>query len=157
MNPQIQRLRSDIAADRGALARHLSVLERVPLTDLADEADLALVAWSLHHAYCAIEAVLERVARVLEGGVPAGADWHRELVSGAFREIINVRPCIFRATNAVQLHDLRGFRHVVRHAYDFELEVAPLQRLRAITLELRDQLAADLDEFDRWLGAAAGV
>lgn len=69
-------------------------------TEHSDPRDLAYVAWCLHHAYTALEAIFERVARALEGGLPDAADWNRQLLDGAFREIEGIRPAILGASAA---------------------------------------------------------
>lgn len=157
MNPRIQRLRADIVGDRGAFTKHLGVLaEHDPQADVSAGRS-ALVALSLHHAYCAVESILARIARTLEGGVQESGEWHRELLDGAFRDIPEVRPVIFDRVLASPLHDLRGFRHVVRHAYDVELNPVALGRLRAEALALAEPLARDLDALDDWLAALAAA
>lgn len=50
LNARIQRLRADTAADQQALSRQIAVLRRTDPPTSGDEASLALVAWSLHHA-----------------------------------------------------------------------------------------------------------
>lgn len=148
-------MRADIAGDKQAFLNRLAVLDRVDPVESPDEASLALVAWSLHHAYCALESVLERTSRVLEGGPPEGPDWHRELLDGAFREIMEVRPIVFERDVSLPLHDMRGFRHGVRHAYDRVLDAQALARLRAAALSLRAPVIRDIDAFDAWLEAVA--
>jgi hypothetical protein len=116
MNARIERLRADIRSDVAAMSRQLDVLAATPIEVDSPPAVLALAAWALHHAYTALESALERVARALEGGLPSGPDWHRDLLQGAFREVPNVRPAVLDPAIAHAMHDLRGFRHVVRHA-----------------------------------------
>ena len=66
MRGVVQRLRAEVASDRAALGRWLDPLESLDPAAQRDEGTLAVVAWRLHHAYCAIEAILARVARTIE-------------------------------------------------------------------------------------------
>lgn len=157
MTPRIARLRADLAADQRAWTRQMDVLDGADPLAAPDAGNLALVAWSLHHSYCALESIFERVARVLEGGVPDGPDWHRDLLDGALREIPAVRPALLPVALAASLHDLRGFRHVVRHAYDVDLVPGQLAVVRTNALTARPQVDAGLTAFDRWLEALAAT
>lgn len=112
-------------------------------------------AWAAHHAYSALESILERTARTLEGGLPDATDWHRELLTGAFLDLVGVRPPILSAEVSAAMHDLRGFRHFVRHAYEGNLDPRQLTALQARIREFRATLAADLDRFDAFLGDLA--
>jgi hypothetical protein len=94
------------------------------------------LALALDRAYTALESVLDRIARTLEGGPPVGEDWHRALLANATLEIEDVRPRILGPHAFAAADDLRRLRHFVRHAYAAPLD---LDRLRAVA--------------SRWLGA----
>ncbi len=151
MNERIARLRAQVAADRGALTRRLDELAATDVSGTTSEDAAYRAAWAAHHAYSALEAILERTARTLEGGLPDGADWHKELLSGAFLDIIGLRPAILSAPIAATLHELRGFRHFVRHAYDGDLNPELLTALQSRLRLVRGELDADLDRFDAFL------
>jgi hypothetical protein len=76
-------------------------------------------------------------------------------LEGAFRAIPDARPAVLTRGLAPTLHDLRGFRHVVRHAYDMDLDAELLAALRSRVLASREQVAQDLAAFDGWLGKLA--
>jgi hypothetical protein len=80
-------------------------------------------ALTAHHAYSALEPILERTARTLEGGVPQGPNWHLELLDNAFLDLPGLRPPVFSAETSPMLRELSGCRHLVRHAYDLEFDV----------------------------------
>ncbi len=154
MNPRIQRLRAEIQSDRAALDGHLDVVASLALED-AGPAVLARAAWSLHHAYTAVESILERVARTVEGSVPEGADWHKALLDDAALEIPTTRPALLGRATVRALHDLRTFRHFVRHAYAVELASDRLVDLQGRAHRLRAPLLADLTALDAWLAQIA--
>lgn len=53
--------------------------------------------------------------------------------------------------HAYSLHDLRAFRHFVRHAYAVELDPERLADLQRRSAALRPGLEEDLDRLDDWL------
>ncbi len=126
--------------------------------DPAANADTAAhFAMAAHHAYSALESLLERVARELEGGLPEGSGWHRELLDGAFLEIPSLRPAILSPALVAPLHDLRAFRHFVRHAYDADMDVGLLTAIRDRLRAARPHLDADLDAFAAFLAGLSAL
>lgn len=117
---ELARLRAEIASDRSAMERAqedvASVLESWG-EETPDRAHLALAAVALHGWYGGLESVLERAARALDGTVPAGESWHRDLLSQAMVEIPRVRPAILDRALLPELVGLLEFRHFFRHAY----------------------------------------
>ena len=59
-------------------------------------------ALRLQSLYTGIERCFVQIVRVLNGGPPDGADWHRRLLD---------------SSTAKGLAELMRFRHVVRHLY----------------------------------------
>ncbi len=155
MRGVVQRLRAEVASDRAALGRWLDPLESLDPAAQRDEGTLAVVAWRLHHAYCAIEAILARVARTIEGGVHEGPDRHKELLDAAALEVEEVRPALLSRQTVVALHELRSFRHFVRCGYTVALDPLKLAAVRAQLLGARWGLEEDLAAIDAWLADVA--
>lgn len=155
MRPVIERLRAEIRSDRQAVARWLDQVARVDLRSDSDRGALAEVAWALHHAYTGIEAILERTMRTIEGSLPEAADFHKAILDAAALAIESVRPGLLQPATVAALHDLRAFRHFVRHAYAVELDARRLADLQRRTQSLRPALEADLDQLDQWLAEVA--
>ena len=63
-----------------------------------------------------VERCLVQIVRVLNGGPPDGADWHRRLLD-RMTVPTEVRPALLDAATAKGLAELMCFRHVVRHLY----------------------------------------
>lgn len=143
-----------MAADRSAAARQFDRALSVDL-DEPDEATLALVAISLHHGYGAVESLLERVVKRIEGDVPRGRTWHQDLLRISALELEGIRPALLSDTTARELRKLLSFRHFFRHAYGVDLDAEELRRNQAVVLTVSPQLDADLDRLDAWLAALA--
>jgi len=152
MKARVQRLRAEVKSDRAAFEARVAELGGVDLSAAASsEADLARAALALHHAYSAVESLLVRVSRTIEGSLPEGADWHQALLDAMVLEIEGVRPRVLADQTARLLRRLLGFRHFLRHGYAVPLDRERLERLRSDALALAPRLAADLDSLDSLL------
>jgi hypothetical protein len=148
----LQRLRAEIRFDSDAFANRIAELDGVALeSDPAGAAQRAQVAVALHHAYGSIESIMVRVARYLEGDVPAGADWHQALLHAMSLDIEGVRPAVFSRSTVEVLRRLLGFRHFFRHAYAVGLDAERLQALRREAIEAAPRILAELQELDAFM------
>ena len=124
---ELEKLRELIAEHRG-----LSV----------DTAHPRIIASILHDFYTGIERVFQKIAIELEGDVPKGASWHRDLLDDMALEIREVRPAIITDSLRTDLDDYLRFRHFFRGSYGFDLE-------QELMRPLFDQLDAVFAEFER--------
>ena len=109
--------------------------------------NLAAAAYLLHNVYCALENALEQISRTFENHVTDPAQWHRELLAKMFLEIPTVRPAVLPADLRGFLNDLCGFRHLFRHAYDFQLDPEKLNVLARDWAGARLEVLAALTRF----------
>jgi hypothetical protein len=99
----------------------------------------------LHDAYCAAEKALERLVELVDGDVPQGRTFHRDLLRRAARAVDGVRPAIISPESEKSLAELLGFRHVFRHVYEgFDYrKAAPNVELAARAIpRLREEITA---------------
>ncbi len=98
----------------------------------------------LHGFYNGIERVFVRIAEELNGGVPQGDQWHRQLVTDMSIAIPGVRPAVIDAALADGLGEFLRFRHVFRNVYGFVLDperMRPLEeRLPVVLATFRMQI-----------------
>jgi len=116
-----------------------------------DDGYLDGVALNLYGFYTSVEQIFEDFARVLEKAVPVGSEWYRDLLLQMSAEITTIRPPVITQETRYCLDEYRGFRHVVRNVYTFNLRPARLQEL---TTRLRDCYMAverDLNDFSEFL------
>lgn len=152
----LRRLARDVAADLTALdavALEVSAAAARP-GPLGDEA-LAFLAFRLHAWYTGVEAVLERVARVLEGSVPGGPASHQDLVRGMAQPLPGARPAVLSPDRVRPLLSLLSFRHFFRHAYSVRLDEGELRRHASTLGAVRGGVADDLRAICDWMGAEA--
>lgn len=152
MNAALQRLRAEIAFDRAAFAARIEELAGLDLPTNSSGADpRARAAVALHHGYGAIESIMVRLARFLEGNLPEGPDWHQGLLQSMGLAIDGVRPAIFSADTIAVLRHLLGFRHFFRHAYAVDLDAARLDILRREMVDNAPRILGELDDLDAYL------
>lgn len=144
-----RRLAAEIASELESLALLEEQSAEAPQGD--DTFSLRARGSILHDFYSGIERVFVRIAEELNGGVPQGEQWHRQLVKDMSLEIPGVRPTVIDEELARSLGDFRRFRHVFRNVYGFALEdqrMRPLEeRLPAVLAAFRQQVG----EFLAWI------
>lgn len=158
---ELSRLRVEILADRAALTRALGDCQTVANRWQAGPPDrpyLAMGAVGLHAWYTGLESLLERIAKLVDGSVPTGEAWHRDLVSQAMTELPGIRPAVLPRTLQADVLALLGFRHFFRHAYSVEIEPAKLQVHLVRVGRIAPAVETALAEFDVFLAdAIAGM
>lgn len=152
--PAVLRLIAEVESDLATFQHRAAEVRGIEL-DGAGSGELARAALALHHAYSAVESILERVSRQIEGSLPIGADWHKSLLDSATLEIPGVRPALLEKDTARDLHELRGFRHFLRHAYAVELDEVELLRHRETTARLTVTGVRDIRRVVAWLTEVA--
>lgn len=89
----------------------------------------AAVGFILHNIYNALENSFEQISRTFENHIVLKSQWHRELMDKMFLEIPGIRPALFDENIKSFMNELRGFRHIFRHSYDYELNSESLSTL----------------------------
>jgi len=79
-------------------------------------------ALNLHSFYAGVERLLELIANVIDRTKPTGASWHQELLHQMTADIPGVRPAVLASSTRDRLDRYRGFRHVVRNVYTYNLD-----------------------------------
>ncbi len=146
----------------GRIRQELVTLERVVtrveraahiLGQLTEYQDLLLdaTALNLHDFYGGLERILLHVASTIDGSVPSGPEWHRDLLRQMQMPLPQLRPPVVLPETGAMLDEYLRFRHVVRsvYAFDFVLErIVPLvQRLRPCFTRVQNEL----EGFADWL------
>ncbi len=100
----------------------------------------------LHSFYNGFENIFKRVAAELDGGLPSGEFWHRELLDSMTmpgRE----RSAVISESLIETLDDYMAFRHFFRHAYIFNLNWDGMKTLVLGCEETLTLVEANLDRF----------
>lgn len=78
-------------------------------------------ALDLHGFYVGVERLFQRIATEVDGTVPSGARWHRDLLDQMTLKVTGVRPAVILPETYNALTTYLEFRHVVQRVYTFEL------------------------------------
>lgn len=90
-----------------------------PLNEWARSSALAL---GVHNIYNGIEDVMLSLANDIDGYVPTGETAHQDLLDQMSAAIEGKRHAVLDPELYGLLVELKGFRHVVRHRYGFDLD-----------------------------------
>jgi hypothetical protein len=121
--------------------------DRVGGFSLDDEAVVRIVGSILHDYYTSIENIFRAVAGKIDKSVPRGEQWHKELLEQMTLEVPGLRPPVIAPLTGQRLDAYRGFRHVFRNTYGFNLSFAKMQELLEALPDTQKSLARDLEEF----------
>ena len=87
-----------------------------------DASGLESCAYQLARTFNIIEQMGLRIAKAFENHIDDERGWQAELVHRLSIAVPGIRPAFYEPEIIPALRDLRGFRHVVAHAYDHQLE-----------------------------------
>ena len=121
------RLRTELADLERVVQRAEHLLTKSK--QRSDDDYLDGVALNLHGFYAGVERIFEEVAGEIDRSVPTGPEWQRSLLIQMSGEVAGTRPPVLGSRTRDCLDEYRGFRHVVRNVYTFNLRPSRLQEL----------------------------
>jgi hypothetical protein len=91
---------------------------------------------AVHNVYNGMEDVLFNLANDVDGSVPTGETSHQDLLDQMLVPIPGRRPAVLDAALYQDLVELKNFRHLIRHRYGFDLDLAKVMEnvTRAVTV-----------------------
>ncbi len=114
---------------------------------LTDEFVLRAVGSVLHDYYSAAENIFKEIAKVVDGRLPTGTEWHKDLLRQMKLTINGIRPAVLRKSTFEKLDEYRRFRHLVRNIYGFNLLPDRVAELLEALPDLDRALREDLQTF----------
>ena len=151
MNTSSALLRADIRDEVARLRRAVTDFrEAVAGIDLS-AAELpsftkAAIGSYLHSFYTGCEHVFRSISAFFENELDQ-VRWHADLLKRMRLEIPGVRPRVLTDALAAELDLYRGFRHVFREAYGFELDWRRLRPLAERLGEVSSETFAQIERF----------
>lgn len=149
-------LRADVRDELAKIARlELLFASAEPHLALPAEAvsdyDRGAIGYLLHNFYNGCENIFRAIAAFFENDLGAGT-WHADLLRRMRLEIPGYRPAVIDEDLYRLLDDFRGFRHVFRNCYSFELdwerERLVASRFRRAAWLMRTQVNEFLERID---------
>jgi hypothetical protein len=113
----------------------------------ADEFTLRALASVILDYYTAIENMFEEIAKVVDGSLPSGEEWHKDLLRQMKLDINGIRPAVITRETFTFLDEYRKFRHLVRNIYGFNLLPERLEPLLTRLPAVDRRLAGEIDGF----------
>ena len=144
-----ERIRSELANIEGVVARVRRAMEASAEDAVDSDLYWDAVALNLHDFYTGLERILRHIAAEIDGHLPAGGEWHQELLRQMAIPLPRIRPAIFSNETIKRLDEYLRFRHVVRHVYAFEFDpqrIKPLaEALTGDFAQIKGELAVFTD------------
>jgi len=113
-------------------------------------------AYELTRFYNVIERMFERICDDFENHFEKRGDYHERLLQRLSLDLAGIRPAFIPRDRVEALRELKGFRHVVRHAYDLTLRPERLSDLTRLAQDLASELANWCRELGRKVKAEQG-
>ncbi|MGB9857741.1 MAG: hypothetical protein ACPLKX_06350 [Dictyoglomaceae bacterium] len=79
--------------------------------------------------YNAFEDLFSEISKSFENKIEDASFFHKELLRRMTLEIPGIRPKVLSKESFIILNELRGFRHIFRHAYTYEIIPEKVKRI----------------------------
>jgi hypothetical protein len=117
---------------------------------------LEACAYELARFYNVLERMFERLCEEFENHFEKRGDFHEKLVQRVGLDLEGIRPAFVPKERLVQVRELKGFRHLMRHAYDLVLREDRLTELARTAQSMGGELPGWCSEFERRVRAEQG-
>jgi uncharacterized protein YutE (UPF0331/DUF86 family) len=121
LSPKIDRATRELQQIEEYLSAHGSDMS------LGEWGAVAAVSLGIHNVYNGVEDILLSLANDVDGLVPSGPTMHQDVLDQMSAEITGIRPSVLDPELYQSLSELKGFRHLVRHRYGFDLKTRKVQ------------------------------
>ncbi|SPE54184.1 hypothetical protein SBV1_1750014 [Verrucomicrobia bacterium] len=139
----VKEMQADCAVAREAAQKAAQRLEQeVP-------GHLEACAFELSRFYNVLERMLERICEEFENHFEKRGDFHERLIQRLALDLEGIRPAFIPKEHTARVRELKGFRHIVRHAYDLTLRADRLAELSQIAARLANELPAWCADFEK--------
>ncbi len=149
-----ERIRSELENIEEVVTRVRRAVEATAGDSVDSDLYWDATALNLHDFYTGLERLLRHIAAEVDGHVPAGAEWHQELLRQMATQLPRIRPAVFSKETIKRLDEYLRFRHVVRHVYAFEFDP---QRIRPLAEALAGDFARVKSELAVFIDFLAGL
>ena len=127
------------------------IYKEIESTEPTNKEKTIYLAYNLHNLYNAFEDLFIEIAKTFENRIENPIFFHKELLKRMTIEVPKIRPKVLSKESFFILDELRGFRHIFRHAYNYEISPEKLSNLKNKLIENWDKIKKDLMEFKNWL------
>ena len=128
MIEKYKELKNDVKHEIESLEKLITELKDVG--DVSSISTRRVIGSILHDSYNCCERIFRLIVGEINGAIPFGFEWHRQLLNKVIHEVENLRPPIISEKMASELEEYLEFRHVFRNIYGFELLGDRILRLK---------------------------
>ena len=128
-----------------------NIIEKIEDLKPTNEDKQVHLAYQLHNLYSSYEDLFKEVAITFENNMDRNSGYHKNLLLRMKIAIPGIRPGILSDKSHIILGELMGFRHVFRHAYDYNLSSDKLKNLREKVLLHYPGIKDDIQKFKEFL------
>ncbi|WP_246673175.1 hypothetical protein [Mesorhizobium sp. B2-9-1] len=121
LSPKIDRAAKELQQIDEYLSEHGSEMA------LGEWGAVAAVSLGIHNIYNGIEDILLSLANDVDDLVPKGPSMHQDVLDQMSVQIAGIRPAVLDPALYEAFGELKGFRHLVRHRYGFDLKTDKAQ------------------------------
>ncbi len=141
--------RASVLLELGLLRRLLAE-NRELLGQAADaepgRIEVMAISAVVHSFYGGVENVFRRIAKEIDGTLPAGEKWHTDLLA-RMSEASGKRPAVISAELRKRLTEYMYFRHVFRNIYTIDLDWDKMSGLARNCEETLSLFASEVQGF----------
>ena len=106
---------------------------------------------NLHDFYAGLERIFHQIATTIDGNLPTGREWHRDLLQQMQTDLPDLRPPVLSNEAGQALDEFLRFRHVVRNIYAFQFDPESVERLVQLMSPAFHQAQTELLAFAEFL------
>ncbi|MHA1378611.1 MAG: hypothetical protein ACTSRG_09535 [Candidatus Helarchaeota archaeon] len=128
------------------LTKYNNLLEKVKKED-PNFIELGSLAMLLHSYYNGLENIFSRIAKKIDGHLPKGEFWHKELLDQMASQSDRRKYIVLKPETYEDLKEYLGFRRFSRHAYAFELDWNLMKDIVLRINKVNNKVIADIKEF----------
>ena len=150
MEERIKILIAELDAQWREILKIYSYIEKkieILRSDIDNEDLTNSLAYKLHNLFSAYEDLFKMIAKFFENQLEDFTKYHTGLLKRMLIQIEGVRPNLLSESSYKILDELRGFRHVFRHAYGYELDAERVVKLAEKSLKLKEIFLKDFESF----------
>jgi hypothetical protein len=123
----IQTIREELSNIDQSVNEALDAYEKLQSTN--DRHYLNSVDLNIHSFYLGLERIFRKIAKDIDGEVPEGSSWHKDLLEQMNKEYESIRPAVISDETIGFLDEYSRFYHVIHHIYGIKLEKELLTNL----------------------------
>jgi len=131
------------------------LFEQIRFLDLNEDDKCYVFSLKAQQLFTAVEDLLKATAKSFENHLEDTTQYHIELLRRMATEVNGIRPAILSDPSLKVLDKLRSFRHFIRHAYDYELDVEELKFLQNRLNNNFNNVIGDFNQFNIFLDELA--